>query len=330
MINFTLHEDLSIPVDEDIFSNFYLKDFRNKLYLGSKSNRTIEYYVLHLIQFIRFTKKPSENNITNKQTDNNDPVEFKTIHDLKNRRKLESWFKIIKDLKIEDSTYNKYRKALIKFCDFIKDRGLVDWEENPVRKHIEYIDEKERYKKIEILSDNERILLIKHLKNYPSPYLIKERNLMLTQTVLNSGLRRAELANLKKEYVLPWKIEVKKGKWNKDRTVYISDSFYEDLKQWCDFQNKNEKYVFCERTGEKLDNTSITTIYKRLKKTSWIKVNCHKLRHTYATEAVKSWVNLITLKELLWHDSIKTTERYIHLVEEIHKREVQKIKYNPI
>jgi site-specific recombinase XerD len=49
----------------------------------------------------------------------------------------------------------------------------------------------------------------------------------------------------------------------------------------------------------------------------------HALRHTYATRLFESNISILTVSKLLGHSSIKTTEIYTHVLEDIKREEVQ-------
>lgn len=67
--------------------------------------------------------------------------------------------------------------------------------------------------------------------------------------------------------------------------------------------------------------------FKRVLKEANIKeVNYHALRHTYATRAIESGIDVKTLSEILGHSNVKfTLERYVHSSIELKKESVERL-----
>lgn len=130
-----------------------------------------------------------------------------------------------------------------------------------------------------------------------------------------SGLRISEVVNLKKEDFDEGlkQIRINMGKNSKDRIVNLPISWKPHLiKQIplkCQQRALQKAFInSCEITG--------------LKKTK-PKIHFHSLRHGYATESLRSGVDLYTISKLLGHQDISTTTIYAHLCPEDAIREVR-------
>jgi len=135
--------------------------------------------------------------------------------------------------------------------------------------------------------------------------------------MLRCGLRVEEVAHLslgdidlKRRMLL-----IQDGKGAKDRIVYISNDALHALLDYLRVrpENKVKKAFLVEKgpfTGQPI---SIRGIQKRMeyyaRKTN-LKISCHSLRHTLATQMLNADAALSTIQDLLGHNSIRTTQRY--------------------
>lgn len=174
----------------------------------------------------------------------------------------------------------------------------IDWSfavENPVRK-VKFFSEKDNLKeRVLTLEEETKILEVsaEHLK----PILI---------FALNTGMRRGEILNLKWDQINLSKrfIQVENTKSGSNRVIPINDVLMEELLRLKKL-NENSMFVFL--------NKSVRTAFENACSRAGIdNLRFHDLRHTFATRLVEHGVDLITIKELLGHHSVKVTERYTH------------------
>lgn len=91
---------------------------------------------------------------------------------------------------------------------------------------------------------------------------------------------------------------------------YLNDSAYQVLKNR--LANKQGDYVFTNpKTGENIK--SFNKGWQLCKKRAGINYRMHDLRHTYTSWLVQKGVPIYTVKELLGHGDISSTQRYAHL-----------------
>ncbi len=135
--------------------------------------------------------------------------------------------------------------------------------------------------------------------------------------MLRSGLRVEEVANLTLNAIdfKRCKVFVYNGKGNKDRVVYISNDAFKALVNYLKVRpSTKEKKVFLVEKGTYLGKPiSVRGIQKRMEyyaKKTGVKVSCHHLRHTMATQLLNADADLVTIQDLLGHTRIKTTQRY--------------------
>ena len=147
--------------------------------------------------------------------------------------------------------------------------------------------------------------------------ITKPRDRVIFKIMLRCGLRVEEVANLNIADLdlRRNRLIVRNGKGCKDRVVYISKDSYEDMINYLKARTPSkEKKVFLVEKGPcSGKGISVRGIQKRIEyyaRVSGIKVSCHQLRHTMATQLLNADAEVVTIQDLLGHNGINTTERY--------------------
>jgi len=141
---------------------------------------------------------------------------------------------------------------------------------------------------------------------------------------LYTGMRQGEILKLKWEDVdLEQKIIfVKNTKNNEVREIPLNNLLTSTLKN-IKFRSP---YVFCDKDGRPYG--SVRKSFENALKKAAIQDFCfHDLRHTFASHLVMSGVDLMTVKELLGHKTIKMTLRYAHLSPSHKRRAIESLEY---
>lgn len=145
------------------------------------------------------------------------------------------------------------------------------------------------------------------------------RNRLIVMMLYETGMRRAELIGLRDVNVDTGKRELKvHGKRDKDRII----PFGTELAQWIESYRhlRDKQAVGCDRffvrpTGEPLYPMLVYRVVSDL--LSQVGVNSkrspHVLRHTFATAMLNDGASLNSVKELLGHESLATTQIYTHV-----------------
>lgn len=161
----------------------------------------------------------------------------------------------------------------------------------------------------------------KHLKEEQIETLFRHlkgrRDKAMFTLMLRCGLRVEEVAHLtqsdidlKRRMLL-----IQDGKGAKDRIVYISNDALHALLDYLKVRPSNKvKNVFLVEKGPLTGQPiSIRGIQKRMeyyaRKTN-LRISCHHLRHTMATQMLNADADISTIQDLLGHSSIRTTQRY--------------------
>ena len=158
-----------------------------------------------------------------------------------------------------------------------------------------------------------------------------QRDRALYLLLYGCGLRIAEALSLNVQDVpITRDILVITGKGNKQRLVPLSVparkaiSLYLYERNRLDIKKGNEDILFLNRRGAKLTREMIFTIIKRQCQVCGIhkQVSPHTFRHSFATHLLEGGANLRAIQEMLGHESIKTTEIYVHLDKDYLRSEI--------
>ena len=149
------------------------------------------------------------------------------------------------------------------------------------------------------------------------------RNIAIVELLYSCGLRVSELINLKISDLFFKESLIKvTGKGNKERFVPISNqaqvyinNYINDMRIFQKIKNNFEDTLFLNERGRNLSRVMIFIILKKLSVISNVKKNIgpHTLRHSFATHLIENGADLITIQNMLGHENITTTERYLHV-----------------
>jgi len=149
-----------------------------------------------------------------------------------------------------------------------------------------------------------------------------ERNRAIIETLYSCGLRVSELITLKISDLFFQDDFIKvTGKGNKERFVPIGETTKTYINIWLSIRNhidvnQNSKDIlFLNYKGNALTRAMIFTIIKKLVKASGLikNVSPHTLRHSFATHLLENGADLRSIQMMLGHQSITTTEIYLHV-----------------
>lgn len=148
-----------------------------------------------------------------------------------------------------------------------------------------------------------------------------QRNLAIIETLYSCGLRVSELCNLQISRVsFTDKVLLVEGKGSKERIVPVSDAAIEEINKYLpdrnalDIKRGEEDILFLNRRGKRLTRVMVFYIIRYLAEMAGIKrpISPHALRHSFATHLLEGGANLRAIQMMLGHESIGTTQIYLH------------------
>lgn len=170
------------------------------------------------------------------------------------------------------------------------------------------------------LSENEIDTIIQQIDlSHPQG----ERNRAMLETLYGCGLRVSELVNLKISDLFFDEGFIRVlGKGNKQRFVPIHSQnqhyieiYLKQIRVHIPVQKKSEDIVFLNRRGNKLTRNMVFIVIQDLTQKAGIDkaISPHTFRHSFATHLLENGADLISIQQMLGHESITTTEIYMHL-----------------
>ncbi len=158
-----------------------------------------------------------------------------------------------------------------------------------------------------------------------------QRNRAILEVLYSCGLRVSELVGLRlSQLYLQDEYICVEGKGNKQRLVPISQQAVREIERYMsdratlDIKAGEEDYLFLNRRGRHLSRVMVFYIVRDACERCGIKksVSPHTLRHSFATHLLENGANLRAIQQMLGHESITTTEIYVHLDKHFLRQEV--------
>jgi ribosomal subunit interface protein len=222
-------------------------------------------------------------------------------------------------------------KVNVQAVNFTVDKKLVDFVQERMDKLEKYYDKvvsADVFLKVEKTSDKENKIAEIKINVPGDDFVVKKqckifeevRNKLIVDLFYTTGMRRTELIGLKTNDIDLCNGVIKVlGKRNKERILpvlpIILEQFSLYMKERADLEFVvDEDYFFLTKKGLKLNNSFVyrlinsyfSTVSEKVKKSP------HVLRHTFATHLLNNGADLNSVKELLGHSSLASTQIYTH------------------
>ena len=277
-----------------------LDDFTNYLQNERKySLHTVRAYVDDLIQFSDITCLDKKD------------ISLISINDVR------LWIIELKNNKISTKSINRKISALKTFFHFCNREKLID--SNPILK-IKSLKEEKR---LPVVIPEDSLLNLFDSDIFPDTFK-GCRDRLILDLFYQTGIRLAELINIKMSHCDLLKKEIKiLGKRNKERIIPLTDSIIVFFDKYFFYRSKilhssSSSFLFVTENGKKAYSKMIYRLvnhYLSLVSSSK-KTSPHVLRHAFATHLLNRGASLNTIKELLGHASLLSTQVYTHVSSE--------------
>ena len=238
---------------------------------------------------------------------------------------------LVKERRLKAVSVNRKVQALRRFFGWAFNKGLI--KQDPSQE-IQFMKRPSRRKPKSLTNKEVHAILCTVGK---SPHGLSDRNYALIQFMLQTGLRLKEVGNLQYRdlqlYERSGSVTVTDGKGRKERDIPLNVTARRALSRYLkDRDIKPNEAIFLNKQGYPMAGRSIQKVISELGKRAKIdriQLTAHVLRHTFATNFLKSNPGrLVELSDLLGHSSPDTTIIYTKPSQESLEEAVEKSEIN--
>jgi integrase/recombinase XerC len=232
---------------------------------------------------------------------------------LVNYNQIRSWIVSLSDDGISNTSINRKVSSLKSFYKFLLKTKQIDT--SPLLKHKAL----KAPKKIQIPFSEKELDMVLNQIMYKEGFE-GVRDKLIVDLFYTTGIRRTELINLKIQNLdLSNKTIKVIGKRNKERIIPILTIIEEQIKKYLSERSsvqelKESEYFFLLSNGVKLNDSVVYRLinYYFSNVSEKVKKSPHILRHTFATHLLNNGADINSVKELLGHSSLASTQVYTH------------------
>jgi len=282
----------------------------------------MEQYLSEFLENIEYQRGYSENTIISYENDIEEFISFLKQEGIEklnhvNYGTVRFYLKELYDKKYSRNSVSRKLSSLRSFFKFLHSKNKIEM--NP----FSLVSSPKKEKRLPKFLYNEDIEKIFDVPNVKNP--LGQRDSLILELLYDTGIRVGELVNIKLEDIDFSNRTIRiLGKGNKERIVlfgvylddilnlYLEDGRKEILKE------KSNQYLILNGHGNNITTRGVRLIIENIIKKACISIHAtpHTLRHTFATHLLENGADLLTVKELLGHSSLSSTQVYTHITNE--------------
>ena len=228
-----------------------------------------------------------------------------------NYPQIRSWIVLLVDHKLSNRSINRKISSLKSFYKYLQKIKLIDV--NPLANHKAL----KTSRKIQISFSASEVNTV--LSSFSIDHSFEaSRDRLIVELFYSTGMRRAELINLRMNSVNFAEKQIKViGKRNKERLIPLLPSVIKSLESYIKVReliNSPDSFLFITQKGNKVYETLVYRVINNYfsRVSSKLKKSPHILRHSFATHLLNEGADLNSVKELLGHSSLASTQVYTH------------------
>lgn len=280
-------------------------------------------YIELFVEYLESERNLSKNSIESYVVDLSDFSIFVNLDRPVSEKQIGKYLEELDKRKLRVTSIKRKISALRQFFKFLHREELIN--QNP----MQFIHSPKSRRPLPRIVSEE---VIWKLQNTIMTLKNPERDELILLILYGSGLRVSELISLKRNCLISGKFIRVLGKGNKERVVPASQRVLELLPEWF-LQCPESVWMFPSPTNpnKHITRQRIFQILKEIAVLSGIdvtKISPHVLRHAFATHILDNGADLLSVKKMLGHQDIATTEIYTHVTSKRLKEVVN--KYHPL
>lgn len=293
-----------------------------------KNSLDIKFYMNSFLQELSAVRRLSQNTFIAYKNDLQDFLDFCDEQKIKNpveitEKRLKLFLVFLNNKKLSKTSISRKLSALRTFAKFLVNNEVI--EENPIKQISNPKSSRKLPEVLPLASYLEIIRLLNEKEDQKAASLIKA----IFELLYGCALRVSELCNLKySDFDFTRGTISVEGKGNKSRSVPIGIKSIEVINQYLSYfpKSKSTEYFFRTTKGNKLYSRLVYNYVKKyINLVSDIsKKSPHVLRHSAATHMLDNGADLLSVKEILGHENLSTTQIYtqvsIERLKTIHKK----------
>jgi len=277
-------------------------------------------WIQAFLDYLIIEKKYSSHTVTSYSKDLNDFQTFLTdahngisVNEI-SYSIVREWIVSLVDQGLDNRSINRKTSALNSFFKFLLKLGKIT--ANPMSAHRALKVKKSK----QLPFSQEEVYTVLETLKLEEKSFGGIRNQLIVELFYATGMRRAELVNLKiVDLNLDNNVLKVLGKRNKERFIPLINIVKERFRAYLTLRSelesvKDSDYIFLTSKGAKIYDTLVYRIVNDYfsKASSKAKCSPHILRHSFATHLLNEGANLNAVKELLGHSSLAATQVYTH------------------
>ena len=271
-------------------------------------------YIDDFLEYLLIVKKHSDNTIINYRTDLLKFNEFMNNNILNiNKDDINNYLKYLYDYNSSKSSISRELSTLRSFYNYLLKKNIIT-----TNYFISIKNPKKDNSLPKFVKDNDidKMFEIPNTRTW-----IGMRNLLIIRMLYATGVRVSELVNIKLKDINKSERTIRiLGKGSKERIVVYGIHTKDALEDYLNRGRRqidihNSEYLFLNKDGNKLSDRYVRKIIDEIIAAASITmhVSPHMLRHTFATSMLNNGADLVSVKDLLGHESLNTTSIYTHV-----------------